>query len=197
MPLQQDNCTFAIVQTAKALADVVVVSILSSPNRSPTLTVAANCASSLQEDCEQLFPFNIDLIFTPATITISPKRWEQLIYIEVPYFATCIETPEQRAYCRQIATITNKLFNMIQPNIACFSEKNYLRLALICKIVTEMVYDPDIIGVPIIQEPDSLALSAHNAYLTLDERRHPPPRLYPLRIPSAEQLNSERGDFEE
>lgn len=91
-----------------------------------------------------------------------------------------------------VATVVSKLFNLVQPDLACFGEKDYQQWVLIRKMVADMGYDIDIVGVPTVRAKDGLALSSRNSYLTANERKITP-QLHMIMNALAQQLvNGER-----
>ena len=148
---------------------------------------------TLQEDCEKLTRLGVDLVFAPSEKEVYPKGLEQQTYVDVPSLSTMLEGASRPGHFRGVSTIVSKLFNLIQPDIACFGEKDFQQLALIRKMVSDLNFDIDIVGVPIVRGPDGLALSSRNGYLTADERRLAP-RLYNIMSHLATQLeNGERN----
>ncbi|CNB60829.1 pantoate--beta-alanine ligase [Yersinia ruckeri] len=163
-----------LVEEAKARADVVVVSIFVNPMQFERPDDLANYPRTLQEDCEKLTRQGVDLVFAPAPSEIYPTNLEQQTYVDVPILSTILEGASRPGHFRGVSTIVSKLFNLVQPDIACFGEKDYQQLALIRKMVADMGYDIDIVGVPIKRAKDGLALSSRNGYLTLEERKIAP-----------------------
>lgn len=90
-----------------------------------------------------------------------------------------------------VSTIVSKLLNLIQLDVACFGEKDFRQLVLIHKMITDMGYDIEIIGVPIARAKDGLTLGSRNGYLTTDQRKVAP-GLY--RVPSAVAEKLAAGD---
>ncbi|CNF10185.1 pantoate--beta-alanine ligase [Yersinia nurmii] len=164
----------ALVEEAKARADVVVVSIFVNPMQFERPDDLANYPRTLQEDCEKLTRQGVNLVFAPAASDVYPAGLEEQTYVDVPALSTILEGASRPGHFRGVSTIVSKLFNLVQPDIACFGEKDYQQLALIRKMVTDMGYDIDIIGVPIKRAKDGLALSSRNGYLTAEERKIAP-----------------------
>ncbi|MFU2145419.1 pantoate--beta-alanine ligase [Hafnia paralvei] len=189
--LHQGHLT--LVEEAKARADVVVVSIFVNPMQFDRPDDLARYPRTLQEDCEKLTRLGVDLVFAPSEKEVYPKGLEQQTYVDVPSLSTMLEGASRPGHFRGVSTIVSKLFNLIQPDIACFGEKDFQQLALIRKMVSDLNFDIDIVGVPIVRGPDGLALSSRNGYLTADERRLAP-RLYNIMSHLATQLeNGERN----
>ncbi|HAI05445.1 MAG TPA: pantoate--beta-alanine ligase, partial [Pantoea sp.] len=93
---------------------------------------------------------------------------------------------------RGVATIVSKLFNLVQPDIACFGEKDFQQLAIIRKMVADMGFDIEIVGVPTVRAKDGLALSSRNGYLTADERKLAPALSQVMNQMAARLANGER-----
>ena len=182
-----------LVEEAKARADIVVVSVFVNPMQFDRPDDLARYPRTLQEDCEKLTRLGVDLVFAPSEKEIYPKGLEQQTYVDVPSLSTMLEGASRPGHFRGVSTIVSKLFNLIQPDIACFGEKDFQQLALMRKMVADLSFDIDIVGVPIVRGQDGLALSSRNGYLTPDERRLAP-RLYNIMSHLATQLeNGERN----
>ncbi|EDH2673998.1 pantoate--beta-alanine ligase [Salmonella enterica] len=176
-----------LVDEAKARADVVIVSIFVNPMQFDRPDDLVRYPRTLQEDCEKLNKRKVDYVFAPAVEEIYPQGLEGQTYVDVPGLSTMLEGASRPGHFRGVSTIVSKLFNLIQPDIACFGEKDFQQLALIRKMVADMSYDIEIVGVPIIRAKDGLALSSRNAYLTAEQRKIAP-GLYNVMNSIAEKL---------
>ncbi|ELW8385888.1 pantoate--beta-alanine ligase [Salmonella enterica] len=163
-----------LVDEAKARADVVFVSIFVNPMQFDRPDDLVRYPRTLQEDCEKLNKRKVDYVFAPAVEEIYPQGLEGQTYVDVPVLSTMLEGASRPGHFRGVSTIVSKLFNLIQPDIACFGEKDFQQLALIRKMVADMSYDIEIVGVPIIRAKDGLALSSRNSYLTAEQRKIAP-----------------------
>lgn len=163
-----------LVDEAKARADVVIVSIFVNPMQFDRPDDLVRYPRTLQEDCEKLNKRKVDYVFAPAVEEIYPQGLEGQTYVDVPGLSTMLEGASRPGHFRGVSTIVSKLFNLIQPDIACFGEKDFQQLALIRKMVADMSYDIEIVGVPVIRAKDGLALSSRNGYLTAEQRKIAP-----------------------
>ncbi|ECH9471484.1 pantoate--beta-alanine ligase [Salmonella enterica subsp. enterica] len=163
-----------LVDEAKARADMVIVSIFVNPMQFDRPDDLVRYPRTLQEDCEKLNKRKVDYVFAPAVEEIYPQGLEGQTYVDVPGLSTMLEGASRPGHFRGVSTIVSKLFNLIQPDIACFGEKDFQQLALIRKMVADMSYDIEIVGVPIIRAKDGLALSSRNSYLTAEQRKIAP-----------------------
>lgn len=163
-----------LVDEAKRHADVVVVSIFVNPMQFDRADDLARYPRTLQEDCEKLNKRHVDLVFSPAPADIYPQGTDTQTYVDVPGLSTMLEGASRPGHFRGVSTIVSKLFNLVQPDVACFGEKDYQQLALIRKMVADMGYDIEIVGVPIVRAKDGLALSSRNGYLTAEQRKIAP-----------------------
>ncbi|GAA3897283.1 pantoate--beta-alanine ligase [Gibbsiella dentisursi] len=181
-----------LVDEARARGDVVVVSIFVNPMQFDRPDDLARYPRTLQEDCEKLTRRGVDLVFSPAPAEVYPQGPDSQTYVDVPMISTMLEGASRPGHFRGVTTIVSKLFNLVQPDLACFGEKDYQQLMLIRKMVADMGYDIDIIGVPIVRAQDGLALSSRNGYLSAEERKTAP-QLNQIMNELAERLgNGER-----
>lgn len=185
-----------LVDEAKTQADVVIVSIFVNPMQFDRPEDLVRYPRTLQEDCEKLNKRKVDYIFAPAVEEIYPQGLEGQTYVDVPGLSTMLEGASRPGHFRGVSTIVSKLFNLIQPDVACFGEKDFQQLALIRKMVADMGYDIEIVGVPIIRAKDGLALSSRNGYLTAEQRKIAP-GLYKVMSRIGEKLQAGERDLEE
>ena len=185
-----------LVDEAKARADVVVVSIFVNPMQFDRPEDLARYPRTLQEDCEKLNKRKVDLVFAPSVKEIYPNGTETLTYVDVPGLSTLLEGASRPGHFRGVSTIVSKLFNLVQPDIACFGEKDFQQLALIRKMVADMGFDIEIVGVPIMRAKDGLALSSRNGYLTAEQRKIAP-GLYKVLSSIADKLQAGERDLDE
>ncbi|HHV2514258.1 TPA: pantoate--beta-alanine ligase [Escherichia coli] len=185
-----------LVDEAKARADVVVVSIFVNPMQFDRPEDLARYPRTLQEDCEKLNKRKVDLVFAPSVKEIYPNGTETHTYVDVPGLSTMLEGASRPGHFRGVSTIVGKLFNLIQPDIACFGEKDFQQLALIRKMVADMGFDIEIVGVPIMRAKDGLALSSRNGYLTAEQRKIAP-GLYKVLSSIADKLQAGERDLDE
>ena len=185
-----------LVDEAKARADVVVVSIFVNPMQFDRPEDLARYPRTLQEDCEKLNKRKVDLVFAPSVKEIYPNGTETHTYVDVPGLSTMLEGASRPGHFRGVSTIVSKLFNLVQPDIACIGEKDFQQLALIRKMVADMGFDIEIVGVPIMRAKDGLALSSRNGYLTAEQRKIAP-GLYKVLSSIADKLQAGERDLDE
>lgn len=185
-----------LVDEAKARADIVVVSIFVNPMQFDRPDDLVRYPRTLQEDCEKLNKRKVDFVFAPAADQIYPQGTEGQTYVDVPGLSTMLEGASRPGHFRGVSTIVSKLFNLVQPDIACFGEKDFQQLALIRKMVADMGYDIEIVGVPIIRAKDGLALSSRNGYLTAEQRKIAP-GLYKVMCEIGEKLQAGERELDE
>lgn len=185
-----------LVDDAKSRADVVVTTIFVNPMQFDRPDDLTRYPRTLQEDCEKLNRRKVDLVFAPAPADIYPQGLESQTFVEVPGLSTMLEGASRPGHFRGVSTIVSKLFNMVQPDIACFGEKDFQQVAVIRKMVADMGYDIEIIGVPTVRAKDGLALSSRNGYLTAEQRKIAP-GLHKVMQSLADKLRAGERDTEE
>lgn len=161
---------FSLVEKAKQLADKVVVSIFVNPMQFGKNEDLDKYPRTLQADQQGLIEHGVDLLFTPTVETVYPKGLEAQTYIDVPGVSEGLCGASRPGHFRGVATIVNKLFNLVQPDIACFGEKDFQQLQVIRTMVADLSMPIDIVGVPTMREASGLAMSSRNGYLSDAEK---------------------------
>ncbi|WP_330961476.1 pantoate--beta-alanine ligase [Photobacterium sp. 53610] len=192
--LHQGHLT--LVRKAREQADVVVVSIFVNPMQFDKADDLNNYPRTLDEDLAKLNGEGVELVFTPTPDIIYPNGMDRQTFVEVPGLSHMLEGALRPSHFRGVSTIVSKLFNIVQPDMACFGEKDFQQLALIRQMVTDLAMPIDIIGVPTVREMDGLAMSSRNGYLTVDERQRAPVLAKTMRWISS-QIRGGRRDFDE
>ena len=170
--LHQGHLT--LVKRAKEQADRVVVSIFVNPMQFDRAEDLANYPRTLMQDQAALQSVDADLLFTPSAELIYPQGVAAETFVEVPELSARLEGAQRPGHFRGVSTIVCKLFNLVQPDVACFGEKDFQQLAIIRQMVADLYMEIEIIGVPIVREASGLALSSRNGYLTEDEHQRAP-----------------------
>ncbi|MBE4606555.1 pantoate--beta-alanine ligase [Vibrio navarrensis] len=163
-----------LVRKAREHADIVVVSIFVNPMQFERADDLNNYPRTLDEDLSKLNSQGVDLVFTPTAEIMYPEGLDKQTAVEVPGLSSMLEGASRPGHFRGVATIVTKLFNIVQPDVACFGEKDFQQLAIIRKMTSDLALDIEIIGVPTVREMDGLAMSSRNGLLTLDERQRAP-----------------------
>lgn len=159
-----------LVHEAQQRARRVVVSIFVNPMQFDRAEDLANYPRTLEQDCARLRAAGVDAVFTPTPEIMYPHGLGAQTYVEVPGISTLLEGALRPGHFRGVATVVTKLFNLVQPDVACFGQKDYQQLALIRQMVADMAMPIEIVGVPTVRAEDGLALSSRNGYLSAAER---------------------------
>ncbi|WP_370386380.1 pantoate--beta-alanine ligase [Snodgrassella alvi] len=159
----------ALVRTAKAHADAVVVSIFVNRIQFGVGEDFDLYPRTLAEDVEKLTEAGVDVVFAPSETELYPNGTQQY-FVEPPAIQNELCGRSRPGHFRGVATIVTKLFNIVQPDVACFGKKDYQQLAVIKGMVQDLNMDIDIIPVEIERADSGLALSSRNGYLTIEQR---------------------------
>ena len=166
-----------LIEEAHARAERVVVSIFVNPMQFSDASAGAgdykNYPRTLESDQEKLsgMTIDVDVLFTPSVEEVYPGGIENETRIEVPEISNILCGEFRPGHFVGVATILAKLFNMVQPGVAVFGEKDYQQLLVIRRFVSDLCFPIEIVGVPTVREGDRLAMSSRNRYLTKEERQ--------------------------
>lgn len=183
-----------LVRTAREHADIVIASIFVNPMQFNNTDDLTNYPRTIDEDVEKLTAEKVDMLFTPTPEIMYPEGLEKQTTVDVPFISTILEGASRPGHFKGVSTVVNKLFNIVQPDVACFGEKDFQQLALIRQMVIDMALDINIVGVATVREMDSLAMSSRNNLLTLNERQRAPVLARTMRWISS-QMRGGRNDY--
>lgn len=161
----------SLVEIAKQQADRVVVSIYVNPMQFSPDEDFASYPRTLDADMDKLRALDVDLVFTPDSEQIYGAGEQQSTFVEVPVLSHIIEGEFRPAFFRGVATVVLKLFNLVQPDLAVFGEKDFQQLLIIRKLVADLCLPIEIVAGEIHREADGLAMSSRNNYLSESERQ--------------------------
>jgi pantoate--beta-alanine ligase len=163
-----------LVQTAKSQCDVVVTSIFVNPTQFGANEDFGSYPRTLEADCQLLTAANCDVVFAPSASEMYANGTSQSTVVIVAGLSEQLCGEHRAGHFAGVATVVSKLFNIVQPDIAFFGEKDFQQLAVIRRFTEELAFPITIVGVPTERAEDGLALSSRNGYLTAEERAQAP-----------------------
>jgi pantoate--beta-alanine ligase len=158
----------SLVRRAREENDRVGVSIFVNPAQFGPAEDLDAYPRALARDCEMLESEGADLVWTPAEAIVYPPGYQT--YVTVEEVAKPLEGAARPGHFRGVATIVAKLFNVFQPTRAYFGQKDAQQVAVIKRMTEDLAFNLTIVVCPTVREPDGLAMSSRNAYLTPEER---------------------------
>ncbi|GLS92642.1 pantothenate synthetase [Psychromonas marina] len=159
-----------LVKQGQKVAPITVVSIFVNPMQFNNADDLNNYPKTLKADCQALQAAGVDIVFTPSSEVIYPNGLAAQTYVEVPGLSDCLEGELRPGHFRGMSTIVNKLFNLVQPDYACFGEKDFQQLAIVKQMVADMAMPIEIIPVATVREASGLAMSSRNNKLSEEEK---------------------------
>ncbi|MBH0239682.1 pantoate--beta-alanine ligase [Methylobrevis albus] len=157
-----------LVRRARERADVVVVSIFVNPLQFGAGEDLERYPRDLARDSALLVAAGVDVLFAPGVADMYPEPMQTVV--DVPTLGGRLEGEVRPGHFAGVATVVSKLFNIVQPDHAFFGEKDYQQLQIIRRMATDLAMPTEVVGVPTVREPDGLACSSRNVYLTAAER---------------------------
>ncbi len=184
----------ALVEKASQRADFVVASIFVNPLQFGPNEDLAKYPRTLAADQEKLVSAGCHLLFAPTPEEMYPQGMDNQTRISVPVVSEGLCGGSRPGHFEGVATVVAKLFNMVQPDLAIFGEKDFQQLAVIRKLVRDLNLPVQIFGEPTVRADDGLALSSRNGYLSA-EQRQVAPQLFATLKDMADSICGGRDDF--
>jgi pantoate--beta-alanine ligase len=159
----------SLIKQARQAADLVWVSIFVNPTQFDRADDLARYPKPLERDLAACRDAGVDLVFAPAAGEI--YRDDAETWVEVSELAKPLCGATRPGHFRGVTTVVSKLFLSAKPHVAVFGEKDFQQLAVIRRMARDLCFDVEILGAPIVREPDGLALSSRNERLDPASRR--------------------------
>lgn len=157
-----------LMEEGKKKADLLIISIFVNPTQFGVGEDLEKYPRDFERDKRLADEVGVDVIFSPPVLEMYPKGYHTYVNVEEVTKNLCgISRP---THFRGVATIVAKLFNIINPHIALFGEKDYQQLVTIKQMVKDLNFDIEIVGISTFREKDGLAMSSRNTYLNPEER---------------------------
>jgi pantoate--beta-alanine ligase len=185
-----------LVRRARGAAQRVVVSVFVNPMQFGPGEDFNSYPRTLEQDRAKLAREGVDLLFAPGSEAIYPHGSGETTRIEVPQVSRGLCADFRPGHFTGVATVVARLFNLVQPDVAVFGEKDFQQLAVIRRMVEDLGWPVEIAALPTVREPDGLAMSSRNQYLTARERQRAP-LLYRTLCEVAARLRSGESCFTE
>ncbi len=160
----------ALVERARQENPFVVVSIFVNPLQFGPGEDFERYPRDPERDAKLLAEAGVDLLFLPEASELYPEGFSSYVEVTGPLVER-FEGAFRPGHFRGVTTVVAKLFNLVRPCRAYFGEKDYQQLAVIRRMVADLHFGLEVVGVPTVREADGLALSSRNVYLTPEHRR--------------------------
>ena len=183
----------SLFELARSHATHVVASIFVNPLQFGPSEDYTAYPRTLDDDAGIAAGQGVELLFTPSVTEMYPRGSEASTYVEVPELDDILCGEFRPGHFRGVATVVFKLFNLVQPDVAIFGEKDYQQLKVIERAVADLSVPVRVLGAPTVRSQDGLALSSRNRYLSVAERAIAPV-VYQALAGARERL--EKGDVD-
>lgn len=162
----------SLMRLARQRAEVLITSIFVNPTQFAPGEDLTSYPRDLDRDVLLCQRVGVDLVFAPGAEVMYPSGAQTIVRVTEMTQGLC--GASRPTHFQGVATIVAKLFNLVQPDLAVFGEKDYQQLAVIRRMVRDLNFPIEIVGGPIVREDDGLAMSSRNVYLSSEQRAQAP-----------------------
>jgi pantoate--beta-alanine ligase len=184
----------SLIEAARKYGDRFVASIFVNPMQFGPNEDFAHYPRTPTQDERMLADAGCSLMFMPNVAEIYPGGLESATRVEVPGLSRVLCGEFRPGHFEGVATIVATLFNIVQPNVAIFGEKDFQQLTVIRRMVADLCFPVKAVGAPTVRDADGLAMSSRNQYLTPEERKLAP-RIYEILTATAKRLQAGDSEF--
>jgi pantoate--beta-alanine ligase len=158
----------SLMREGRRRAEVLVSSIFVNPTQFGPNEDFARYPRAFERDCEMMKGVPVDIVFAPEPAAMYPEGAET--WVEAVEITRGLCGAHRPGHFRGVTTVVAKLFNIVKPHFAMFGEKDFQQLRAIERMVKDLNFDLEIVPMPTVREPDGIAMSSRNAYLSTEER---------------------------
>lgn len=180
-----------MMKQSKAEQDITIISVFVNPLQFGPNEDFDAYPRQIEQDVAMVKDIGVDYVFYPATEEMYPGAID--VNVTVGRLASVLEGEKRPGHFDGVVTVVNKLFNIVQPDVAYFGKKDAQQLAIVEKMVEDFNHNIIIRGVDIVRETDGLAKSSRNVYLTDKERKEAPHLYQSLKLAERLFQNGERN----
>ena len=181
----------SLLRAGRARSDVLLASIFVNPTQFAPNEDLDIYPRDEDGDLNKLQSCGVDLVFMPTADDLYAPNHQTIV--QVPQLAKPLCGTSRPTHFAGVATIVAKLFHLTCPHVAIFGEKDFQQLALIRRLVEDLDFGIDIVGMPIVREPDGVAMSSRNSYLTATQRQQATCLHHGLKAAQTRFSNGERS----
>lgn len=157
-----------LIDVARKHADMVLTTVFVNPTQFGPAEDFARYPRDLERDTQVASNAGTDYVFAPDIESMYPLGYHT--YLHVEQLAEVLEGKSRPGHFRGVATVVAKLFNITKPHVAVFGQKDAQQVVLVRRVIQDLNFDIELIVCPIVREPDGLAMSSRNVYLSKDQR---------------------------
>jgi pantoate--beta-alanine ligase len=158
----------SLLEEGRRRGDVLALSIFVNPTQFGPKEDLSRYPQDLEGDLAKAERAGVDVAYVPDAAAMYPAGYQTFVEVEELQKGMC--GASRPGHFRGVATVVLKLFSAVQPHVALFGRKDYQQLQVLTRMARDLDLGVEVVGMPIVREPDGLAMSSRNAYLSVDER---------------------------